>query len=51
MLTLRECDKAVLHTKDDSLFYHKKISCIGIAAVVDRERCPQHDGVNDATPV
>lgn len=23
MLTLRECDKAVLHTKDDSLFYHK----------------------------
>lgn len=28
-----------------------KISSIGKAAVVDRERCPQHDGVNDATLV
>lgn len=28
-----------------------KISSIGRAAVVDRERCPQHDGVNDATLV
>lgn len=45
-----------LQTEDDKAYVcfittTWKISSIGKAVIVDSERCPQHDGVNDATLV
>lgn len=52
---LKECDKPIANGEDDTAHVgfipSWKISSIGKAAFVDRERCPQHDGVNDATLV